>query len=100
MPDDRGSSTGGHDTELALRRDLQEAGAAYQRATAEYKRLTAISSAVSDVNDPAWPDGTFALRKAMQIHQHARLRYESALKAFTDFVLRGKHPPASRSAPK
>jgi hypothetical protein len=81
-----------------LREKLDEAQADYQRATNEYKRLMAMSSETSSLDDPALVDGLNAMRRAMAIHKQARLNYEQALKAFTDFILRGKAPPADPSA--
>ncbi|PWU03483.1 MAG: hypothetical protein C5B51_18875 [Terriglobia bacterium] len=82
---------------LSLRRRLEEAQAAYQRATTEYRRLTSISAATEHPEDPGLVDGTFALRQAMRLHRHARLKYERALKEFTDFILSGKMPPGPQA---
>jgi hypothetical protein len=78
----------------SLRQRLDEAQVAYRSAYDEYKRLMAISADTSSLDNPALCDGLHALSRAMQIHQHARLAYEPALKAFNDFILDGKRPPA------
>lgn len=67
-----------------LQRKLDEASAAYKKAMAEYKRLMAVSTDTTHLQDPALVDGNLALRQAMHIHRQARLRYEAALRQFTD----------------
>jgi hypothetical protein len=68
----------------SLRRKLEEALAAYQLATNEYRRLTAISTDTFETNPLALSDGIVALKQAINIHQKALLNYQSALRAFTD----------------
>jgi hypothetical protein len=77
----------------SLREKLHEAQAAYERARDEYKRLMNISRETSSLDDPGLVDGMHAVRRALVIHRQARVVYEQALKAFTDFVLEGKVPP-------
>jgi hypothetical protein len=78
----------------SLREKLEEAQASYRRATDEYKRLMSISRETSSLNDPALVDGLHAMRRAIVIHEQARLEYQQALKAFNDFILDGKVPPS------
>jgi hypothetical protein len=78
----------------SLREKVDQAQASYRRATDEYKRLMSISRGTSSLDDPGLVDGMHALRRAMAIHQQARLEYQQALKTFTDFILYGKVPPA------
>ena len=70
-----------------LRRKVEEARAAYERAYEEYTRLTNISRDVAPGAEPVPADGTLALRQAFQIHQRSRVNYEQALQQFTEALL-------------
>jgi len=83
------------DLSLTLKAKVRTAELEYRRALEEYRRLTRISTATSDLNDPGFVDGNFAMRRAMQVHTCARRKYESALKEFTDFVLNGNRSGGS-----
>jgi hypothetical protein len=76
------------ETTIALQRKLREAQRAYQRAVSEYRRLIAISSDTSAVDDPGRVDGNHAFHQALITHGRARVDYERALKEFTEHVLR------------
>jgi hypothetical protein len=84
--------------EESLRQKLNETQAAYRRAMDEYRRLMAISTDTSDLQNPALVDGNHAVRRAILIHQQARVKYEQALKAFNEFVIDGKLPPPHTDA--
>ena len=82
-----------------FKQQLSEARAAYKRATAEYKRLMALSAATEHPQDPAFVDGAHALRQAMSHHRHARLRYEAALRRFNVVALNSQPPARNEGTP-
>lgn len=73
-----------------LRRNLDEAQAAYKRAKVEYQRLMAISKDACALKDSALADGNLELRQAMRVHFEARMKYQRALQEFMGFILNGK----------
>ena len=75
-----------------LRLKPEEAKVVYDRACQQYNRLMAIAADTDTLEEPAFQDGIYAMRKAMQVHRQARLQYQHALKDFTDFILHGKMP--------
>ena len=75
----------------SLRRRFDEASAAYKSASQEYHRLMDIVKDVESVS----PDGHRALMQAMQVQQHALLKYERASKDLWDFTRHGKLPADS-----
>ncbi|PWU07890.1 MAG: hypothetical protein C5B51_08900 [Terriglobia bacterium] len=71
-----------------LRRQLEDAHAAYKRAKDDTEHF----------DDPGQVDGTLALRQAMKIPRQAQLKYEHALKDFTDCNTGGRVTPWSRAS--
>ena len=78
--------------EQSLRQRLENARAAYRRATDESIRLMGISEDTSDLGNPARVDGTHAMSKALLIERQASGDYRKALKVFYDFIVYGKRP--------
>jgi hypothetical protein len=85
------------DLSISLKRKLADAQAEYQRASAECQRLMCIAADIRGLDDTGNVDGHHALSQALKIHRHARLKYETALREFTEYILSGKAPPRSAS---
>jgi hypothetical protein len=65
------------DRQEELRISIEQGILDLRRARAEYDRLMALSADAGET-----PDGTLALRKAMQVHRDAYRKLSEAVKAF------------------
>jgi hypothetical protein len=77
--------------ENELRERLRDAEAIYKAAKREHERLAEI---VKDLG-PNHPDGSTALKHAVQNGRTALAAYEAALKNFTNLTLKLQLPPKS-----
>jgi hypothetical protein len=76
--------------EAALRKRLEQARKEFERWKADTRKLAALGADVAGT-----PDGALTLQKSLDALENANLaheRYEAALSAFTEFILKGRFP--------
>ncbi len=81
--------------EEELLAEVTAAREAYLAAVLKYKGLLGFIGDLGTLH----PDGTVALKSAIELQQSATHRYSAALKAFNDFILHEKTPKEPNVSP-